>query len=269
MRNKIEKNRISEWRYLAPALFLAGMLLFVLLTIILCPSARAAVPRIEPYVNDFANVLTESQKLQLNQYLDQFEKNTSYEIAVVTVTDMEGDNSVHYANMIGDENGVGKKGQDNGIVILLMPGKEYHYAIATGRGTESIINDAKAGRIGRANEVYFDAGNYYEGLYQIVMNVTYSIENSSYNPQVQELSVSSNDILGSEGIIVIFIIVLVIIILIAAAGGWLSSDDSGGGYSSGGGWSGGGGGGYSGGFSGGGGGGGFGGGGFGGGGAGR
>lgn len=78
----------------------------------------AAVPKIVPYVNDFGNVLTQDQISNLNLYLDQVEKNTSYEIAVVTVQDTEGQDRLEYANEIGDQNGVGKKGQDNGIVIL-------------------------------------------------------------------------------------------------------------------------------------------------------
>lgn len=78
----------------------------------------SAVPRIEPYVNDFVGVLNEAEKTQLNVYIDTIEKNTSYEIAIIIVNNTEGQDRLEYANRIGDENGVGKKNQDNGLVIL-------------------------------------------------------------------------------------------------------------------------------------------------------
>lgn len=163
------KNETRGW--IAAILIL---LIYIYAAFSLITQSISAIPKIEPYVNDFANLLTEEQELNLNIYIDQIEKNTSWEIAIVTVQNTEGQDRLEYANKIGDENGVGKLDKDNGIVILysLQDGG----AIATGRNSESIFNDAKVGRIGRDNKKYFDNQKYYEGFTNIVVQLENEIK---------------------------------------------------------------------------------------------
>lgn len=142
-------------------------------------SYTSAVPKIVPYVNDFADVLTPEQELNLNLELDTIEKNTTYEIAIVTVPNTEGQERVEYANRIGDENGVGKKELSNGIVVLWSLDNEKGGAIGTGRGSEPIFNDAKVGRIGRDSEDYFFNGSYYEGFQIIITELSSEIKNTN------------------------------------------------------------------------------------------
>jgi uncharacterized protein len=107
----------------------------------------------------------------LNQLADQIEANTTFEIAIVTVQSTGGQDRLQYANMIGDENGVGKKDTDNGIVVLWSVEADAGGAIATGRGSESFVTDAVTGRIGRASRQYFDKGEYYNGMNYIVIEL--------------------------------------------------------------------------------------------------
>ncbi len=150
--------------------------ILILMVLLLSMNFISAVPKIEPYVNDFANILTEDQELSLNLLADSIEKNTTYEIAMVTTLDTEGQDRIEYANRIGDENGVGKKGKDNGIVILWSLDNERGLALATGRYSESMINDAKAGRILRNARHYFDDEFYYEGLLNITKEINEEIK---------------------------------------------------------------------------------------------
>lgn len=99
-------------------MLLGEMALVVLILFISFTSAN--IPRIEPYVNDFAHVLTSDEITQLNLQADAIEKNSSWEIAIVTVDNTEGLDAITYANKIGDLNGVGKKGQDNGVVAIFV-----------------------------------------------------------------------------------------------------------------------------------------------------
>jgi len=68
------------------------------------------------------------------------------EIAVVTVESLEGaileDEALRYLM----EWGVGKKGQDNGVVILVAQ-KERRIRIETGYDIEGVLPDGKAGEI--------------------------------------------------------------------------------------------------------------------------
>ena len=141
----------------------------------------ATIPKITPYVNDFAGVLNDNQKLQLNLLCDSIEKNTSWEIAIVTVANTGGEDRVQFANEVGDQNGVGKKDKDNGIVVLWSMDNQQGGAIATGRYSESIFNDAKVGRIGRASRPYFDNESYYEGFNYIIGQIQYEIANVPIN----------------------------------------------------------------------------------------
>lgn len=134
----------------------------------------SAVPKIEPYVNDFAHLLTSDEIAQLNLQADAIEQNTTYEIAIVTIQNTEGQDRIEYANKIGDENGVGKKGKDNGVVVLWSV--EDGGAIATGRFSESILNDAKVVRIGKAARPYFNNKQYYQAFSYILTQLGTEIQ---------------------------------------------------------------------------------------------
>jgi len=141
-----------------------------LFMLLLFASIVLGYPTISPYVNDFLNVLTPAEESRLEQKLNSIEEQTSIEIVIVTVQTTEGEDSILYANHIGQENGVGKDDLDNGVVILWS--QEDGGAIAPGRGIESILNDAKVARIGRASRQYFDQGRYYEGFDSIVTGIS-------------------------------------------------------------------------------------------------
>ena len=146
-------------------------------------------PKIQPYVNDFANVLSPDQELQLNLLADSIEKNTSWEVAIVTVSNTNGQDRLEYAGKLGDYNGVGKKDSDNGIVVLYSLSNDQGGAIATGRGSEGIFNDAKVGTIGRSAKPLFDEGKYSEGFTKILNDIdreihTYNDRKNSSSPVI-------------------------------------------------------------------------------------
>lgn len=156
-----------------------GIIIIILLTIffmlVFCISFISAYPKIVPYVNDFSNILNDSEELKLNLLADEIEKNTTYEIAIVIINNTNGQDEIEYANRIGDENGVGKKELSNGLVIL-MSMETRKIVIATGRGSESIFNDAKVGRIIDESISEFKEGNYYNGFNLMLVNINNEIE---------------------------------------------------------------------------------------------
>ena len=105
------------------------------------------------YVNlskQFPNFLTDQQAAQLEKDLENFEKETSNEIVVVIVDDLNGYEKADFAIKLGEKWKVGKEKEDNGIVILIKPtktnGKRTSF-IATGRGLEGAIPDITCKRI--------------------------------------------------------------------------------------------------------------------------
>jgi len=172
MINQIKKKEMSgATLVIFIAEYLLALVIIVLLIIILlCPyiSAEQTYPQIIPYVNDFADVLSPAEETQINLLCDAIEQQTTFEIAVVTAVNTGGQDRVEYANRLGDNSGVGKADTDNGVVVLWSFGDDVGGAIATGRGAESILNDAKVGEIGRASRHFFDEKNYSGGFLYIV-----------------------------------------------------------------------------------------------------
>jgi len=166
------------------------MKLNILIALVMFSVLAIAYPTMTPYVTDTAHLLSATEINNLNLQIATIEKNTSVEIAVLTLNSTNGEDSTLYANHIGEQNGVGKRATDNGIVILWSMNNEKGGAIATGRGIESVITDARVAEIGRTARPYFDNRSYYDGFAYIIseMNKTIVSQNTpqttTNDPQV-------------------------------------------------------------------------------------
>jgi uncharacterized protein len=100
----------------------------------------------EGYVNDFADILSAETESTLETELTAYEASTTIEIAVVTVSSLEGDDIASYTNRLGREWGVGQEGADNGVLLLVAP-NDRAVRIEVGYGLEGAIPDITAGRV--------------------------------------------------------------------------------------------------------------------------
>jgi uncharacterized protein len=124
----------------------------------------AEFPRPDGYVNDYAAVLTEDDEEYLEDFLKTLEAETSAEIAVVTVRSLEGMTIEEYANRLFAQWGIGKKQEDNGVLLLVAP-EDKAVRIEVGYGVEPILPDGLAGEIIRAEMLpEFRAGNLRKGI---------------------------------------------------------------------------------------------------------
>ena len=71
------------------------------------------------YVSDFAGVIDASSKERLEAYCGIVERSTGAQIALVTIPTLEGEPIDDVANTIFRAWGVGSKGQNEGILLLL------------------------------------------------------------------------------------------------------------------------------------------------------
>jgi uncharacterized protein len=106
--------------------------------------------------NEFQDFLSTTDAVTLENKLVKFSQETSNQICVVIVDDLNGLEAADYATKIINEWGVGKKGTNNGIVILVKPtgganGRDLFIAI--GYGLEGAIPDLATKRI-REDEMY-------------------------------------------------------------------------------------------------------------------
>ena len=108
---------------------------------------RPVPPRL---VTDMAGIFSPDKVAQLEKKLVWFNQQTSTQIAIVTVKDLHGYDISDFAFRLGDKWGVGQKGFNNGIVILIKPKtneEKGRIFIATGYGLEAVVPDAIAKRI--------------------------------------------------------------------------------------------------------------------------
>lgn len=117
-------------------------------------AAQAAIPsdallqRLEPqgYVNDFAELLAPADRAAIEQRLAELQQKTSAEFALVTLKSLEGGQIDDFANKLFKKWGVGKKGKDNGV-LLLVAVEDRKARVEVGYGLEPILPDALAGRV--------------------------------------------------------------------------------------------------------------------------
>src|SRR5712664_2262308 len=120
--------------------------------------AQIAVPPPRGYVNDFAGVLDSASIRHMEAVITEVRDKTRGEIAVVTLADIGDRAASDVAVQIGRQWGVGAKGEAGdpkknlGVVVLLVPHQNHQRGtgdlfIATGRGAEGFLPDARVGRI--------------------------------------------------------------------------------------------------------------------------
>src|SRR4029077_18111079 len=132
-------------------------------------SVFADFPKPSGPINDCAGVLDESTVDALKTLTADIEAQTTAEIAVVTVTSLDGMSIEEYANRLFKEWGIGQKGADNGVLILVAPG-ERKMRIEVGYGLEGVLPDGLAGEVIRIEFTpAFRNGDYPRGL---VLGVT-------------------------------------------------------------------------------------------------
>jgi ankyrin repeat protein len=99
------------------------------------------------WINDFASVIDEKSKNNMQRIITDLERKTGAEVAVVTVKTISPYKTIEeYAIDLAIEWGIGKKGEDNGILLLITM-KEREIRIEIGYGLVDIISDDRAGQI--------------------------------------------------------------------------------------------------------------------------
>ena len=133
---------------------------------------RPVPPRM---VNDLANLLNGDDLSRLESKLVTFSNSSSTQITIVILKSLNGYDKCDLAQRIGEKWGVGQKGKNNGVVILVQPkyGQEKGNAcIQSGYGLEGVLPDITCKRIVE-NEMIpaFRENNYYIGLDKAVSTI--------------------------------------------------------------------------------------------------
>lgn len=122
--------------------------LSVVFILLLTASAFAALnfPALTGRVVDEAHVLSPATVQSLDQTLAGYEKATTNQLVVVTVKSLQGVPIEQYGYQLGRSWGIGQKGKNNGVILLVAP-KERKVRIEVGYGLEGDLTDARCSEI--------------------------------------------------------------------------------------------------------------------------
>jgi uncharacterized protein len=120
-------------------------LLYVpLLFSLLSGAVLADEPKFPPLtgrVVDDAGILTSSTRAALTDMLAQHERETSNQVVVVTLKDLQGYTIEDFGYQLGRKWGIGQKEKNNGVLLIVAP-KEHRMRIEVGYGLEGTLTDA-------------------------------------------------------------------------------------------------------------------------------
>jgi len=122
------------------------------------------VPKKQTSVYDYVSLLSGGQSKRLENKLIRYSDSTSTQIVVIIINSTKGEDINYLAANWGEKWGIGQKGKDNGVVLMLAKG-DRKVAIQAGRGTEGRLTDLMSKRIIEQRIIpEFKRDDYYEGL---------------------------------------------------------------------------------------------------------
>jgi uncharacterized protein len=123
------------------------------------------IPKFQTSVYDYANVLSATEKSQLEEKLIRYSDSTSTQIVVISIESLKGEDIGILTPKWGQQWGIGgSEKNDNGVIILLAKAERKIW-ISAGYGLEDRLTAGIGGEIIRNSIIpEFKAGSYFNGL---------------------------------------------------------------------------------------------------------
>lgn len=190
--------------------------LIVLLSFITLLSAEDIhFPKLTGRVVDNASLLSNKQKEILTKLLQEHEEKTTNQVVVVTLPTLQGYEIEEYGYQLGRYWGIGQKGKDNGILLIVAP-NERKVRIEVGYGLEGVLTDKIAHDIIQEKILpFFRQKKYADGIesgtYNIVkvLSGEYQLSEETTRSKNKK-SLKSSDDYFVVGFIIIFFISLIV-----------------------------------------------------------
>ena len=116
------------------------------------------------YINDFAGVLSDATKQQLENLLNNFKQKTGIDFAVVTVQTTAGQDVSDYSMNLAREWNVGARTSTKKSLLLVVAVNEKASFTRFSRGVQSDLPEGVLGDMGQRMHPYIDAGQMDEAL---------------------------------------------------------------------------------------------------------
>ena len=168
---------------------------------------------LKDFVTDSAHIFNKNQVESLKQRLVNFEQQTTNQVVIVTIEELGFDTIESYALSIFNQNGIGKKDADNGLLILFSR-LDREVRIEVGYGLEAYITDAVASRIIRNTMIpNFKKKRYYEGINEGAEQIIEFLSNpealAEFKQEIEE-SERKDDMIA-YGFLGLFVLIFVVV----------------------------------------------------------
>ncbi|MBN2422869.1 TPM domain-containing protein [Candidatus Woesearchaeota archaeon] len=179
---------------------------FALALLLLIPFVFSKV-EIKGLINDYSNILSASEKSEIESVLKSIYDSKKAEYAVVIIDSLEGQDIDSYAWNLAEDN-LGDTEKNNGLLLLIAI-NDRQYKFETGRGLEPDLPDILLGRIGREYLTpNFREDNYGKGI----LEASKAIQSILIGDTESEYYVNNEPEVNYFPLIVMFIIIFFIIL---------------------------------------------------------
>jgi uncharacterized protein len=170
---------------------------FLLLAWAATAFAALEVPYLRGRVTDDAEILSPGAVERIGARLQAHESSSTDQVAVLTVTTLDGESIESFALRVFEAWQLGRKGKDNGVLLVISP-QDRSMRIEVGYGLEGRLTDLEAGRIIRnILAPRFKAGQFDAGVEEGVDAIVSRLEGSA--PDLQETPPPAGDSVGGFG----------------------------------------------------------------------
>lgn len=189
---------------------------FIAIIVLASLAYTSHLPKPLGYVNDFAGILTDTQVLE--NELRLYEQNTTIEIALITIESLPPDQTLFsYGVELFEEWKIGKKGEDNGLLILIVENGTVgnRLRIELGYGVQGYVTGAEAGNILDAVLPYYEKDDYQTAVEIILAGLSDELVN--YVPgEIRKpwLTTENVELMLNAFLIVFFVIIPIISIIL-------------------------------------------------------
>lgn len=165
IKNQMNNNQMIK--NLNKRLFLMSLCLLIAFMILIVPvmSVNAESVKLSNYLQDNAKIFSQSEAQVIEEALRNFQTETSVQFVIFTTNKIPDTHTLEeYTLKIAEDNKVGKKGLDTGLLFFLSI-EDRMYRWETGYGLEGVLSAIWLGRMSRnIIEPYFKEGNFNYGI---------------------------------------------------------------------------------------------------------
>lgn len=200
-------------------------LAMTILLFVASPAFAQTFPKLSGRVVDEAHLLSAAQVVDLTSKSEALEAQSGRQLVIATVPSLQGRGIEDYGYQLGRSWGIGAKGKDDGVILLVAP-TEHKVRIETGYGATAFLTDAMSSVIIRNSILprfkqsppdY--GGGIIAGADQIITQMSLPAAEAQKNVAAAEQQQRSRGGSGAGFIPVVFWIIIILFVIMPLARG--------------------------------------------------